>query len=275
MNIETTSFKNSLGIRLTSGDGDEYPGCKLVITGGHKYITINLPQLISPKQDKVYPKSWNAATISRLGRDWYYNYTRREYGITICENHVSFLYGLQAHDSSIDQQWGFFIPWLEKRMVRHTAHFFDGSVINAIVNNYRDGTYEKVREQLEKGRKMRYQVKDFDGELIEVDCYLETREWRQGTGWFEWVSVFCKPIVHEYVDLTFSPEVGRRKNTWKGGTIGHACIVEDGETMLESFKRYCSNNELTFIGSVPWVKKPNKVENNNQGCDSIAKATPK
>jgi hypothetical protein len=264
MTIETTTYTNSFGIRLSSGDGDEYAGCRLIISGGHKYITINLPQLISPKREKVYPTSWDAATVARLGRSWYYNYTEREYGFTIFEHHVSILYGLQADDSSIDQRKGFFIPWLERRCTQHICYLINGTVLDQSHQSFKDGSYEKNRNIIESARKIRYQFKDFDGELIEVDCYVEKYEWKQGTGRFKWVDVFCKPITKWYVNLEFSSGMGRRKGSWKGGTLGHACEIDvaNDETIIEAFKQYCSNNELTFVGAVPWIKKvkPIRIE---------------
>jgi hypothetical protein len=264
MKIETTTHTNSLGIRLSSGDGEEYPGCKLIISGGHKYITINLPQLISPKREKVYPTSWDAATVARLGRNWYYNYTEREYGIYMIDNYVSILYGLQAHDSSIDQQWGYFLPWLERRCTQHICYLIDGTVLDQSHQSFKDGSYEKNRNIIESARKIRYQFKDFDGEVIEVDCYVEKYEWKQGTGRFKWVDFFYEPVTKWYVDLEFSSEVGRRKGSWKDGTLGHACEIDEanGETIIEAFKQYCEQNELTFIGTVPWIKKvkPTRTE---------------
>ncbi len=54
--------------------------------------------------------------------------------------------------------------------------------------------------------------------------------------------------MSRYLDLDFSAEVGRRKGSWKGGTLGHAIEMVTGEAHEAAFRRYCDQNDLTFIG---------------------------
>lgn len=273
MSIKTiiSEYPRALGIRLSSGDGDEYPGCKLTLSGGHRYISIDLPQIISPKRTKVYP-DWSKETVDRLGRNWYYNYIEREYGVTIFENYVSFMYGLQADDSAIDQRYGFFIPWMEHRVVEHLSFFADGSIIDETNSSFIAGTYQKNQARIEASQKTRFLFKDFDGETIHVDCYIKKYMWKRGTGRFKWVGKFFKPTTKWYVDLEFSSEVGRRKGSWKGGTLGHSCTidVDNIESIETAFKRYCTENELTFIDKIPWVRKPFRPYTKQAACCSAS-----
>ena len=47
-------------------------------------------------------------------------------------------------------------------------------------------------------------------------CYIEEREWRQR--WLSWTSLFN--LVHTEVNIQFADEMGNRRGSWKGGTIG-------------------------------------------------------
>jgi hypothetical protein len=183
------------------------------------------------------------------------------------------MYGLQAMDSSIDQRWGFFIPWLERRMVRHDMYKIDGTLfaqlsVGSIWHGTLPSAYEENRKIEDSVPRARYQFKDFDGELIEVDCYIEEREWKQGTGWFKWVSIFCKSDIGRSVDLNFSSEVGPRKGSWKGGTMGHSVKTYKGESIEGAFRHYCTEHNLTFIGAIPWMPRVEKPRIEDQCCEA-------
>jgi hypothetical protein len=54
--------------------------------------------------------------------------------------------------------------------------------------------------------------------------------------------------VRRSLDLQFSAEVGKRKGSWKGGTIGHSIDMMPGELHEAAFRRYCAQQGLTFVG---------------------------
>jgi hypothetical protein len=56
--------------------------------------------------------------------------------------------------------------------------------------------------------------------------------------------------VRRSLDLQFSSEVGKRKASWKGGTVGHSIEMQAGETAKAAFQRYCMQQKLTFVGAV-------------------------
>jgi hypothetical protein len=118
-------------IMLGSGD-DEYPGASLRVSVLGATVILALPGWLVPaERTKVYPTSWDAATIQRLGRNWYWDVKRREFGFTLSEGHLSLHYGRQTHDSSTEKSRGWFLPWRSWRHVRHSlydltgAHFAD------------------------------------------------------------------------------------------------------------------------------------------------------
>lgn len=248
--------KASTRLTIASGDGDEYPGCKLNIQFGTFGLYIHLPQwLLKPHGVKVFPTSWTAADVARLGRNWYMNYTERVYGVTKYENHVSILYGRQSHDSATEQRKGFFLPWGEYRMTRHALYDADGKLGWEMTNKagltsklgYK---YEEVDQYQKAISKRRFSFYDYDGELIEAVTFIEERTWHRGDGWFKWIGNFSKTIFRRALSIEFTKETGPKKGSWKGGTLGHGIDMLLGETHEAAFKRYCSTHNMKFIGEV-------------------------
>ena len=264
-----------LAVMLKSGgdDEDESGDCTLRISGfGHTLIS-TLPPVIRPHRKKVYPASWDAATVARLGRNWYYDTHSRKYGFTFhrdggagTASHLSVYFGVETHDSSTDQRWGCFLPWTDWRHVRRTLFHSDGSVFwqqwdpprplfgKARWATWRDANRRRSDSTSEAEKRcpgLAFQIRDFDGEVISAIARLEEREWRSGTGWFQWLSLFRRPMINRYLELDFSSEVGRRKGSWKGGTLSSHSPTEHGQDAEAALRAYCAKNELTFLGSVP------------------------
>ena len=72
-----------------------------------------------------------------------------------------------------------------------------------------------------------------DNTIIPTKVYVEEREWRPK--WFKWTKLFAN--VRRSIDVHFSKEVGSRKGSWKGGTVGCGYTMKKGETALECIKR--------------------------------------
>jgi len=252
-----------IGVMLCSGDG-EHPGASFRFHAGALTALIALPDwLLPPQRTKVFPK-WDEATITRLGRNWYYDVARREYGFSISGTgqvggavalHVH--YGRQTMDSSTEKSKCYFLPWTTWRHVRRSLYDLSGAHFADIPERKRGlgvddpgfHNHWEAAHALEKAcPTASFAFKDYDGEDLTVTTRIEEREWRKGEGRFKWLSWFSKPIVHRSLDLRFSGETGRRKGSWKGGTIGHAVNMEPGELHEAAFRRYCAENGMTFVG---------------------------
>lgn len=240
-------------VRLSSGDGEEYKGCTLTVVGFRRYLTLKLPAIIKPKAEKVYPKSWDAATVARLGRNWYWQYTERQYGMTLFENHFSIHYGLATDSSRTEQRWGCFLPWMEWRFHRMTLYDLHWQIDWTQLEDERGGKgfkrYEVQSAAEARVPKAGFSFKDFDGEVIRALTHLEQREWRRGRGWFKWLSHFYAPKIRYSLAIEFSSEMGPKKGSWKGGTLGHSIETTPGESHETAFRRYCLENNMEFIGA--------------------------
>lgn len=236
------------------GDDDVESGqCSLRLSAGSHSILIVLPHIIKPWREKVYPgpSSWGPEVVARLGRDWYWKIDPRQYGFSYGDGFLQIKYGRTTHDSSTDQSKGYFLPWTQWRHVRQSFYGLAGEHIATApetISYILDGgqSWEIAREMQESCPKVVLAFEDFDGEHLTVTTHIEEREWRFGTGWFKWLSLFRKPKISRSLSLSFSGETGRRKGSWKGGTIGHSIEMLPGEMHGSAFKRYCQEHDMKF-----------------------------
>lgn len=253
-----------LALMLSSGKlehEDSSGGCQIRISGFGHTLIIALPQIIMPWRRKVFP-GWDADTIARLGRDWYWDSYSREFGISYHAGFVQVHFGAQTHDSSTTMDWCKHLPWTQWRHVRRSLFGLDGKIHAHIPERKRrlgdaewHAAWDLERALEESCPSASFAFHDFDNEALTVKTRIEEREWRFGTGWFKWLSAFRAPRIRRYLDLAFSGETGKRKGSWKGGTLGHSIEMKPGELHEAAFRRYCIENNMTFKGAAQWDGK--------------------
>lgn len=252
-----SSYRTLAIVLKSRGDDDQESGtCYLRISAGRRTLIVALPPIVKPYKEKHYP-GWDAATIERLGRDYYWDITPREYGFSISEGFLSVFYGRSSMDSSTEQRWGYFLPWTQWRHVRHSFYGLNGEwLFDEPKGRHGKLGTDEWRKNWDKQEARRASVPtrqfaftDYDGEALTVTTKIEEREWRFGEGYFKWLSLFRKPKIHRSLNLEFSGETGRRKGSWKGGTIGHSIEMLPGELHEGAFQRYCERHDMTFIGA--------------------------
>ena len=241
--IEIHSDVHSVGVVFMTSD-EEYPGCKLVLSGFGKSIWITLPEIVKPFRYKVPAPSWDAATVQRLGRDWYWKIERRRFGIQLnFGDHLNLHYGRDDINSENPKRISCFLPWKQWEHVRHSGYGLAGEWLIDFAKDFRRSLDE--RDAVPRAS---FQFADFDGEVIRADCRIEEREWQKGIKWFRWLRHFVAPQVKRCLEIEFSSEVGSRKGSWKGGMVGHSTELEAGELHEQAFRRYCGEQKLQYIG---------------------------
>jgi len=223
----------------------------LRVSFNHKTWSIYLPKIISTKKVKVFP-SWDKETIERLGRDYYYNYITKRYGFYYSPEeyflHIS--YGIDAPEliSYIDQDFGWFVPWLEHKFSHYEFYDLDNKTkLYEFKDIKRFDCFREREKIIDKVPKIRFQCLDYDNETIEATVYIEKRVWTKGTGWFQWLKYFNAPLEVKSIEIKFNKEVGERKGSWKGGTIAHGFEIKENESVVDCFKRYCEKHNLTYF----------------------------
>jgi hypothetical protein len=252
------SFWRAWSIEWSSGGGEEeYPRNSLTVYALGWVARIPLPAILRPYRIRHEAASWDAATVARLGRKWYYETFPRSYGFRLSEGFLTLFLGAQTHDSSTTQSWSWFLPWRQWRFIRTSYYAPDGShFYTAVDGKPRDWKVEfDMRDECPTER---FEFDDYDGKRIIATCRIVEREWRFGEGWFKWLSLFRHPKIQRSLDLAFSAEVGPEKGSWKGGTVGHSTEMLPGDTPEIAFRRYCDKQHehkskryrIKFVGKV-------------------------
>lgn len=242
---------SAFSMMLGSGDDDDYPGCRLRVTILRHTLIVALPPIIKPW--KVWHEIRTEPTRSQMieaGRKpGYFNSYAREYGITLSEGSLHLHYGPQTHDSTTTKSRCYFYPWREHRCIRHSLYDLEGEHFADLPEwgaRHKNGW--TVKDAIEKACPVAcFEFRDFDGEMIVATCRIEEREWKRGKGLFRLLFLGRNKISRS-LDLRFSSEVGRRKGSWKGGTVGHSIEMLPGEMHQAAFLRYCRQEKLEYVG---------------------------
>jgi hypothetical protein len=245
----TFSFRETwkpLAIVLSSGDEEREDCCIRFQVFGTTMIC-ELPQIVKPW------RKW----VDLRGKEWaqsdgYWDEHPREYGFCLSEGHLHVKFGAQTGDSSTTQDWGCFLPWTEWRHIRHSFYGLQGEHVATLPDTGKSylgnpSRWEQERAIADATPTASFEFEDFDGERIVATTRIEECEWRAGVGWFKWLALFRKARVSRSLDLRFSSEVGKRKGSWKGGTVGHSIEMLPGELHEAAFRRYCTKEGLLFV----------------------------
>jgi hypothetical protein len=218
---------------LSSGSAErESPGCCLRLQALGCTAICELPQVIKPW------RRW----VDLRGKEWarsdgYWDEHPREYGFCLSDGLLSVHLGAQTMDSSTTEGWSCFLPWTQWRQVACRLYHTDGTLAADVA-----GSFDKFHAVVETLTRARFAIIDHDGERIEVETYVEEREWRLGTGWFRWLGFIVPKRQRRSLDISFKREVGPEKGSWKGGTLGTGIEMLQGETQEHAFRRYCDQD---------------------------------
>lgn len=242
-----------LAVMFSSGDDDDYAGCSVRFSGlGHTLI-LALPAIIKPWRQwvEIYTQPTRDQMIAKGCKPGYWDTHERQYGFSFFEGSIHFHFGPQTHDSTTDKVKVYFLPWRIWRHVRHSLYDLEGDLFATLPDwGFRNKNGWAVKNAIEEAcPSATFEFDDYDGERISATTRIDEREWLLGEGKFKWLSFFRRPKISRSLDIHFSKETGNRKGSWKGGTIGHSIDMQPGELHESAFRRYCSQNRMTFVGA--------------------------
>lgn len=234
---------------LGSG-GDEDTGCRLRLSGFGHTLIIALPTIVRPHRHWVDTSKYEWSDNPRGG---YWAIEPRDFGFSVGDGFLQVFLGRRTMDSTTDRTKGYFLPWKQWRHVRHSLYDLEGRHFATLPEYRRLGSSTwKEREVIRDGCPTRtFGFYDYDGEELTAITMIEEREWRRGEGYFKWLSWFYKPKISRSLDIRFSGETGKRKGSWKGGTIGHSIDMLPGELHEAAFQRYCDEHQMTKRETLP------------------------
>ncbi len=217
-----------------------------------------LPFWVQPHRTKIFPKSWDEATVKRLGRNWYWQCDNRRWGFSIHDNYFQLFYGRQSDDSTLEKRKSWHFPWSEWTIVRRSLFHGDGT--HHFTENFVKGRsvvdWKEMSEIKKKIVKQTVDIMDYDGTRLVAMLHIDELEWVRGVRSFAWLKYIFKPKIRRSLQIEFSEEVGNRKGSWKGGLMGTSIDMLPGEDSFQAFRRYCDtqsvsrdrNHKLTIIG---------------------------
>lgn len=240
---------------------DEYPRNSITLNAFGWVVRVNVPNLLKPYTTR-HAAHWDAATVARMGRDWYETSFPKDYGFGVHEGFLQIFYGPQTHDSITTKQWSKFLPWTQWRHVRYSLYDREGKMFWEQRQRKDIRGIKAFSDQYEAQQacpKETFLIRDYDGAEIVATTYIEEREWHFGEGWFKWLSLFRRPMVKRSLDISFSSETGTEKGSWKGGTVGTSIQMLPGELHEAAMRRYCDkehrakyrNYRVQFVGAAP------------------------
>lgn len=211
-----------------------------------RYLQLILPGLFAP-HFKVRVNSLTGQAYSEV--------FKCEYGFRLVDGAIHYHYGAQTHTWRPGTKSGLWtLPWRELRHVRHSLYDTDGrffcTMPKSILGDWRN--YERLKNACPSSL---FLFAEADGDLRTATCRIEEREWRRGRGIWRWLLAWRKHIVCRSVDIAYSGEVGARKGSWKGGTIGTSIDMQKDETITEAFRRHCRKENLRFIADVSHLRE--------------------
>ena len=110
---------------------------------------ISLPKLLGDYTVRHVAASWDAATVERLGRNWYEERHPREYGFSLSDGFLQVFYGRRGGacaDSSLWQQWSCFLPWTQWRHVRRSLYGLQGELFETVPERAEYKTWKALEE---------------------------------------------------------------------------------------------------------------------------------
>lgn len=244
-----------LAFVLSSAD-DDGESCQVRFSAfGHTFISA-IPGVVTPSRNWVDTSKYQWETNPNGG---YWQIDQREYGFSYHDGLLQLHRGRRTHDSLTDRTWSKLLPWTQWRHVRRSFYGLNGEHVATLPDTGKGylgdpGRWERERAVADATPTISFEFDDFDGERITATTRIEEREWRFGTGWFKWLSLFRKPKISRSLDIHFSSETGKRKGSWKGGTLGHSINVLADELHEPAFRRYCDQNNMKFVALL--ARKP-------------------
>jgi len=174
---------------------------------------------------------FNLTIILPFRNEWSDECDPPKWGIAIHNNTFWVYKGGSGNLNGGNRWWTWSIPFITRDWVRTSILLNDDTWEHETKCNVKN-FYNDEWKAKQKSWSYNY-TDNYDGEIIPTIIYVEEREWRPK--WLKWTGLFAK--IKRTIDVHFLKEVGSRKGSWKGGTIGCGYNLLPNETPLDCLKR--------------------------------------
>lgn len=237
--IRVKEFYPTFGLRFNwYSDNDERAGNMVNFCLIWGNVWLQVPRIIKARVKRIKATSWDAATIARLGRDWYDEKIERAYGFSCTRTDLHLHYGIQpgcwssCDKKNSDHTKLFTYPWANWRMVRNDLMLADGTWVPKPRDWYSADTKHDPSGLYRASLPYRYQFDGLD-QSTTASITVERREWRlKGLRWLPLVA-----MKSQVIDVDFADEMGSRRGSWKGGVTGCSYELRKGEDPADALCR--------------------------------------
>jgi hypothetical protein len=128
------------------------------------------------------------------------------------------------------------MPW-EWRHHSTTVRRPDGSFVKSVAS-YEEGPNNPPDGREYLSAPYHYMLDNGEVQHVTATINVERMEWRRK--FTRWLPAFMGPLFAKSrvcIDVRFDDEVGERRGSWKGGTIGCGYEMKPGEEPLETLRR--------------------------------------
>lgn len=214
-------------------------------------IWIKIPEFIKPK---------------RIQRELYTETIRKDFGISFLDSGIHLCYGIQPgywcredkknsdHCKVFDYPWNFDFQYAEVYSLDQSKSWLKSK--KGIKNQ--DSFWNKIETAEDCFRKENFYKNPegvynfviyndkFDFQQIPAKYKIEKYVWYRGKIFpFTILKYFnFGRLIQKSISIDFSEEVGKRKGSWKGGVVGTSFIMNEGETHLQCWERFCIERDL-------------------------------
>lgn len=234
----------------SSGGGEEsYQRNHIIFYLFSHVFRIPMPNLIKPY------RIWHRFNEPVNGRIGYWESFPCEYGFCLYEGFLTLFYGPQTFSSEDTKSISWFLPWTQWHFHRKSFYGLKGEHLKSWIatdktNNTKFSDYTEQRNFCDSHvPKVKFLIKDVDGEEVKVSTHIVEREWTFGEGHFKWLRFFKKNLIRRDLSIEFAKEVGPDKGSWKGGLCGTSIDLNPGELHSSGFKRFCEETHRSKNGS--------------------------
>lgn len=237
--IRVKEFYPTFGLRFNwHSDDEEHEGNLVNICLIWGNLWLQLPRILKARVKRVKATSWDAATVARMGRDWYESKTKRIYGFSCTATDLHLHYGIQPGSwsrndpANSDHTKLFTWPWANWRMVRHDLMLADGTWIPCPRDWYSSMPATDPAGLYRARLPYRYQFDGLD-QSTTASLTVWRREWRLKG--LRWLPLFARKS--QCIDIDFADEMGTRRGSWKGGVTGCSYDLRPDETPEQALRR--------------------------------------
>lgn len=229
-----TARDPSIGVVFKFSDGDERRESYVRIHLGKLTVLFPIPCFVKPW------RQWVDVPGLPEGPGGYWLTGSHEYGLDLKRHEAHWKWGAQKNHWPNGGSGCWFYPWSEQVPVSDVLVHPDGS--------------ERPLGQ-EDACTTTFQVRDFDGEVIEAKVRFERSRYRVGKGLWHWLRL-GKTHTYHGVAIEFSAETGRRKGSWKGGVTGVYGPANHADGHEAALQKYCAEHGMTLLPQTPDTPPP-------------------